>query len=198
MSMGRQQGMTLIELLIATAVMTIMAGMGFMAVYTLIEAADRIDDKERQLRKENIMMTQISRDVSLAISNQQGGAIGQDFQGDGLRFELTRFEQSLSPNWEQTDQPLGDVIQVAWYVRGGTLYRSQRPAVQKHNNQAWQTQAMLEIKYWHCEYLDFSGQWMPTWPLNGQVGQIPKQVKCRVTAEDDRVSQWLLTPWQAT
>ncbi len=190
--------MTLLELLIATAVMAIMAGMGYMAVYTLIEAADRIDEKERSLRQENIMMTQISRDVSLAISNQQGASLGQDFQGDGLRFELTRYEQTITPNWEQAEQTLGDVIQVAWYARGGTLYRAQRPVVQKHNNQAWQTQAMLDIKYWHCEYLDYAGQWMPTWPISGQIGQIPKQIKCRVTAVDERVSQWLLTPWQAT
>ena len=47
----KQVGMTLLELLIATAVLSIMAGMGFVGVNVMMEASIRIDKKERQRSK---------------------------------------------------------------------------------------------------------------------------------------------------
>ncbi len=198
---SRQAGMTLLELLIATMVLSIMAGMGFVGINALMEASVGIGKQERHLQKENAQLIMISQDVAAAISSKQFIQTNQtsDFTGDALRFELTRFEQSLLPATGTEEVALGDVIQVAWYVRNGTLFRSQRPVVQRNNSQAWVSQAMTEVKSWYCEYLSLSGQWQPNWPLqSADNGQLPRQVKCRVTALDGRDSDWLLTPWQET
>lgn len=198
-SSKKQVGMTLLELLIATAILSIMAGMGFIGINAMIEASARVDEKSRQLQKNNMVLTQINRDVASAVSSKLGGlnAVDSDFNGDGLRFDLIRFEQSILPTMEARIEALGDVVQVSWYVRNGQLFRAQRPLVQKHDSQAWQQQMMLEIKYWRCEYKSFTGQWLPKWPNKAdQRSQLPQQIKCRVTSLDDRESDWLLLPWQ--
>ncbi|WP_154222197.1 PulJ/GspJ family protein [Marinicella rhabdoformis] len=197
---NNQFGMTLLELLIATAILSIMAGMGFVGTKAMTEASTRVTEKSRQLQQVNLVLTQISRDVSLAVSSRSTGlaVTDSDFTGDGLRFELIRFEQALLPSVTDNEtEALGDVIQVAWYVRNGQMFRAQRPLVQKQNSQAWQQQAMQEVKYWRCEYKDFSGQWLPNWPGQATQGvQLPSQIKCRVTATDGRESDWIMVPWQ--
>lgn len=198
-SKKHQQGMTLLELLIATVIMAIMAGMGFIGINAMVEASSRVELKSRQVQQQSMVLTQVSRDVASAISSrQQVSQVSSDFTGDSTRFELTRFEQALLPGVSE-GQNMGDVIQVAWYLRNGQLFRSSRPSVQKNNSQAWRDQLMGEVKGWRCEYRDISGQWQPKWPNTpSEHVLLPKVIKCQVTAADGRVSDWQLVPWQAT
>lgn len=195
--MKHQSGMTLLELLIATAILAIMAGMGLLGIQSLIQAEQRISLQESEWRSRNMMAYRITQDVQMALSDQAGN--DSPLQGQSNRFELYRFQSALLPQDDQAQWPIDDVVQVAWYWRAGQLYRSTRPWLQRHDEQQWQAQVVAEVKQFRCEYLGFDGQISPQWPQANQALQgLPKQIKCLVVDDKDRRSNWVLTPWSGT
>ncbi len=195
--MKQQSGMTLLELLIATAILAIMAGMGLLGIQSLMLAEERVGQQESEWRSRNLMAFRITQDVQMALNEPQG--TDSPFSGQSNRFELMRFQSALMPHSDASQTPIHDVVQVAWYWRGGQLYRATRPWLQRHDEQQWQAQVMADIKQFRCEYKGFDGQVSPQWPQSNQALQaLPKHIKCQLVDDQERRSEWLLTPWSGT
>ncbi len=196
--MNKQQGMTLLELLIATVILAIMAGMGLFGIQSLISAEQRVTERQALWRSESMSLIQLTQDVQYAVT-ARGNDAGQNnvFTGTAQDFQLVRFRQSMVPGLSQVNKALSDVVQVSWYWRNGQLYRAQRPWLQNQDAQAWIEQPMGAVRQWRCEYQSLTGDWVPRWPQNDSSSQsLPKQLKCQVTMSGNRVSEWVLVPWQ--
>lgn len=195
--MKRCSGMTLLELLLATAILAIMAGMGLFGIQTLMRAEQGVQAKEAQWRTHNMTLVQMTQDVqfalSLPVTSQR-----QAFSGDALGFSLLKHQSHILPDDGQAKLGLAEMQSVQWRMINGQLTRGQSPWLQFREQN--RPQPYLPLKQMRCEYLDISSQWQPRWPISGgqSTASLPKQVKCRLTFDDERISDWVLIPWLST
>lgn len=198
----KQSGMTLLELLVAVALLSIIAVMAFASINTLVDAKQQMDDTAQRLNQENMVLELFSDDIQMATSQTLMTAItnSTDFTGEPQAIRLQRFNpyqavprQGLVNHLKER---VATVLDVRWFVRDSTWYRATRPAVSTEYA-PWQEQAMLPIRQIRCQYQTISGQLLDRWPPDSQqLSALPRSVRCRLTSDLDRQSDLIITPWQ--
>lgn len=198
----KQQGMTLLELLVAVALLSVIAVMAFSAIYTLTGAKQQMDEKITDLNQENMVFSLFSDDIKMAIGQQEtvNTADSLGFSGEPQALRLQRFNpyqavprQGLVNHLKQHP---ATVLDVRWFVRNKMWYRATRSAAST-NFAGWQEQAMLPLQQLRCQYQTMAGQLLDHWPpRQGQITALPRAVHCRTTSQHDRQSDMVITPWQ--
>lgn len=192
----RQSGMTLFEILIAVAVLSILATIGFIGIDSMLKAQQRIEQKNQQLNRQNVTFFMLQSDVFFAISsyNFKGTQKIADFSGSGSQFSLTRLAQIQLPEALQTPNQLGDVLRIRWSFYDGFLYREQISSVQRADTDRWQKQQMMPLKSWQCDYKNSNGQILHRWPNQTfEKSLLPKTISCQFRLIDERSGKIELT-----
>jgi general secretion pathway protein J len=116
----RARGFTLVELLVALAIMAMMAGLAWRALDGMIRARDQITQRSDETLAMQAALSQWGTDLDAVVETQLVNAV--DFDGRALR--LTRRDAT---------DPVAGVRVVAWTLRAGTQggrwLRWQSPAV---------------------------------------------------------------------
>lgn len=192
----QQSGMTLFEVLIAVAILAVLATIGFIGIDAMLKAQQRIDEKNRQLNRQNIALFMLQNDIFFAISsnNVKSGQKTADFSGSTTQFTLTRLAQIQLPEALQNPNQLGDVLKVRWSFYDGFLYREQLSAVQRSSVDRWQKQQMMPLQSWQCRYQNSSGSMLHNWPNNDlEKALLPEQISCKFRLSDEREGTIRLT-----
>jgi general secretion pathway protein J len=75
----RPRGFTLLEILVAVALLALLAAIGFRGLASILDAEDRVRAESRRWTETAAVMTQIGHDLSLAIERPEAGAAGELF-----------------------------------------------------------------------------------------------------------------------
>ena len=198
----KQQGMTLLELLVAVALLSIIAVISFTSIYTLTESKNHMDETVSRLNQENAAISLFNQDIKMAIGQQLSASADSTLQlvGDSQSLRLQRFNP-LQAVPRQTvvnhlKQHPASVLEVRWFVRDDTWYRATRSAASTPYA-PWQERVMMPLQQIRCQYQSISGQLLDRWPpRQGLSTALPRAVHCRITSQQNRQSDMIITPWQ--
>lgn len=197
----RQTGMTLIELLIATGILAILAGLAFLSLDNLIRAKQNIDQHVTSLNQFNRAIYQLQDDLQLAVSSQQFSALSTEFSGEAQRFQLYRYQapQATSRHLQNTSANLHQQLRrVTWQWLNGVLYRTESPALGASTGSALDGQAMLRLNRFFCEYRNEAGLAVSRWPATtAQNSRLPQGILCQLETEQGQLTELQITPWQS-
>ena len=204
----KQQGMTLLEVLVATGILVVISSMAFLSLDTLVKAKQSLQQTTEQLNQSNLAQFQLQNDIQMAITSNQALAVlpAPEFIADSQSITLLRYRNATVPNQrnkrdnnQSTRQRVSNqrLIRVRWYVRNNQWYRaSQSAAIPLRSNQ-WQERPMLAIKSLNCSYQNTAGLMQSIWPNSqSQNAQMPEMVQCQVQLANDQASVLKLVPWQ--
>lgn len=198
----KQQGMTLLELLIAVALMSVIAVMAFAGIFTLTTAHQQMDDTVHRLNRDNAALSLFQQDIKMALGQRLTAqpATTSGFTGDTGSVRLQRFNPAQAIPRQGMVNPVkqhpATVLSVRWFVRDRTWYRATRAAVST-DYAAWQEQPMMPLENIRCQYQAVGGGLLDRWPSReAPVGDLPVAVHCRITSEYNRLYELTLTPWQ--
>ncbi len=205
----KQQGMTLLELLVATGILAVISSMAFLSIDTLIKSKASLQLVTEELNQFNLAQFQLQNDIQMAITSNQVSAVttAPEFIANTQSITLLRYRNNTVVNTRAqrstVSQPThitnksSGLIRVRWYVRNDQWFRAIQSAASPLNSNQWQERPMLSLESLNCSYLDLNGIERSIWP-NSQLqnSQLPEMVSCQVIQDNGQKSVLKLVPWQ--
>lgn len=207
----KQQGMTLLEVLVATGILAIISSMAFLSLDNLVQSKQALDETNSKLNQFNLAQFQLQSDIQMAISSNQINAnlATPEFIGNSQSITLIRYQTALVPNQRaersntqsaKTNLNSQHLIRVKWYLLNNKLVRATQSAaipLNSINNNQWQVRDMFDLNLMNCSYQNSAGQLNSVWPnTNAQNTQLPEMVNCQIQASTGEESILKLVPWQ--
>lgn len=198
--LSQQQGMTLLEVLIATAILTIISALAFLSIDNMVKAKTTLNEHTEQLNLANLTYFLLQNDLQFAVSSQQSGIAEAEFVGNAQDFTLIRFkgQTATSSRISQSNKQLNQPLQkVRWYINDQHLTRAVMSAHEVGYGQSWQQRQLLKVKTFSCAYQNAAGNFDNQWPKQAhETALLPKSIQCLITTADDGVTEFNVTPWQ--
>lgn len=208
LNLAKQQGMTLLEVLVATGILVVISSMAFLSLDTLIQSKQSLQQITTELNQFNLAQFQLQNDIQMAVSSNQALPVlpTAEFIGDSQSITLLRFRTNTVVNQRNrknnSRQSIADVnntnlIRVRWYVRNDQWYRASQAAAKPLNSNQWQERSMLDLKSLRCSYQNKAGGQQSNWPNSQtQNAQLPEVINCQVQLDNGLESVLKLVPWQ--
>ncbi|GJM05903.1 MAG: hypothetical protein DHS20C09_18990 [marine bacterium B5-7] len=202
LNLSKQQGMTLLEVLVATAILAIISGLAFLSLDNLVKSKASLDAKTEELNQLNLAQFMFQNDLQMAISSQQTQVISeqQDFIGNSQIMTFLRYNNPQVANGRETrlsnalPKPM---IRVKWMIRNQQWVRATQNALSPLNSNQWQEQVMLELDSLNCSYQSRSGLMQTTWPnTRFENSQLPESIHCQIQSKNEQRSVLKIVPWQ--
>jgi general secretion pathway protein J len=195
---NRCAGFTLLEILIALFIFTILSFVLTSALRTVMNAQAGTEDKAERIRKLQMALLVISRDVEQAVNRPITNANGKEeaaFVGKIKSFEFTHagFANPTGALAHSTLQRTG----YTW--NENILFRLTWPVLdQAPETQAHKRILLMKVTEVRFQYLDKNGRFHDAWPLDGEGGsELPRGVRIYLTiAKWGKMSQLYLIPAQ--
>lgn len=177
--MKRAVGFTLIEVLVAVAIFTLVG----IASHRLLASAVRVDaqtrEQEQQLRQLLRAMSSLERDVEQTVErpvlDAAGGselAFWSDPDGQGLQWTRGGWSNPLGT-------PRAQLQRVRWYFDGKALQRQYWLVLDRADDTAPHSQlALQDVSAVQWRYLDRQGIWRTQWQAGGQA--LPRALEVRI------------------
>ncbi|MCF6300445.1 MAG: prepilin-type N-terminal cleavage/methylation domain-containing protein [Proteobacteria bacterium] len=200
MKIAGQQGMTLLEILLATALISIVATMAFVGLNSLIEARLATDERSDKINRLNLTLQMMRTDVQYAMTSLLDGQAraqlaAAEFTGANNGFTLQRYHRKLLKNNESSNN--GDVIQVKWHLRGKKLLRSTQSVLTPAYRYQWQDREMIELERFSCSYIGQNGLSVFSWPQTIlDRSQLPTSIKCQLQTTKQQTTELIMFPMQ--
>jgi len=198
----KQQGMTLIELLVAVALLSIIAVMAFASIFTLTESKQQMQETVRRLNQDNAAIGLFNQDIKMAIGQQVSVNVDNSLRlvGDTQSLRLQRFNPFKAVPRQAVvnyvKQQPATILDIRWFLRDEKWYRATRSAAST-SYAPWQERVMMPVRQIRCQYQSLSGQLLDHWPpRQGPPTALPSAVHCRITSQHNRQSDLIITPWQ--
>ncbi|MCU7959496.1 MAG: type II secretion system minor pseudopilin GspJ [gamma proteobacterium symbiont of Bathyaustriella thionipta] len=188
MSTQREQGFTLLELLIAMSIFAILAAMGYVGLQQMIRASEQNAQAGQQLQRLQKAMFWLTSDVAQILPRPVRDRFG-DTQAallldvsDGTRLSLTR-AHAISQQSSASD----GLQRVNWWLQDGQLMRQYRNQLDVADQPAGQPKVLLQgVQSFEVRVLD--ERWTFGWPLNdGEEQRLPRAIE--ITLELDHLGQ---------
>jgi general secretion pathway protein J len=184
MLVKRTSGFTLLEVLIALFIFTIVSMMMVGGLHTVMTAQSGTDRSAERLRELQIVLIRMSRDVEQIVNRPVKNNAGQDnpaFQGTPRGFAFTHGGRS-----QQANQAQG--LQRAEYIWSGSgLWRMAWEVLDQAANSQKPGQRLLigKITEARFEYLDDKNAFQANWPAAGNSAQpLPRAIRISLTIAD--------------
>lgn len=180
-----QYGFTLLEILIALFIFTILSMILVNALHNVINVQSRTERSAERLRNLQMSLVIMSRDIEQTVNRPILNTAGKEepaFQGTSHGFIFTHTGLANPTGMlaksalERTQYSWSDHVlsRITWAVL------DEAPSSQSHTRQL-----LTEVDEAHFEYLDKEGRFQNTWPLQGDSSQIlPRAVRVYLTIEN--------------
>ena len=188
----RQQGMTLLELLVAMTLMVIISAISYASLNGLIDAKIHTDAVAKNLRSELLTSQQINKDFHSFINRK-----GRDQQGNPTE-SITGSYSSIQFNRNGHANPLNqnrsELQTIQWFVRDNILYRRSLDMLDMGSFPKWQERKYLDnVETLNIYYFNSIGQESRTWPINNNPNSI-REIQFNIIMQDETVFKYWLTP----
>ncbi|MCB1746759.1 MAG: type II secretion system minor pseudopilin GspJ [Gammaproteobacteria bacterium] len=187
MSNTRQAGLTLLEILVATALFSIVAGAGYSALDQGLRVRARLDAERSRWQALDGLMNLLERDLSavVAVARRDAQSGGEPlFRGDpggegARRTEFLRFTRRVHPGLRQ-EAPASPLQRVAWRWDDGVLERASWPRLDQPRGAAADAWPLLQgVDEVRLRFLAADGNWSRRWGEPGSVSvqALPRAVE---------------------
>jgi general secretion pathway protein J len=192
------RGFSLVELLVAVAVLAVLASVSFRGLNSVLDAETGVAAETRRWNEFAIVTSHLGRDLSLAVARPVrdgsggdrpalsvrpgSGAAGADA---GAQLALTRLGDTEGAG------ATGELRRVAWRLRAGTLEYLAWPAVDAATGALPAVSTVLEnVADFQVRALGDDGLWYGVWPARGRGEGLPRAVEIQfLLAGGARVSR---------
>ena len=179
-----QRGFSLVELLVAMAVLAMLASISFRGLSSVLDAEAHVRLETRRWNDVAVVISNMGRDLSLAVArpvrDSAGGtgaglvmgSLKDDAQG---QLVITR----LGDNDSASSQ--SDLRRVGYRLRARTLEYLVWPAVDLAPDAVPAVSPVLEdVTELRLRALDQGGSWMSVWPAGGQTNTLPRAIEAQI------------------
>lgn len=198
--MKKEQGFTLIEILIALAVFAILATLTSSAMYYAFNTRARVTEQANRLNTLQLALTLIQRDTEQAVLRDVRGNemhIFSAFVGEPHYFELTR-GGIINPNG---DEKRSSLKRIAFLCRDSNLIRRTWDILDTTDRKNVRDKVILD-NLLNCKfaYLNRNLQVLPEWHANAiqqnqRAEPLPQAIQFNLTLKDwDKMSFLFIIP----
>lgn len=187
----RARGFSLVEMLVAVAVLAVLASVSFRGLNSVLDAETGVAAETRRWNELAIVTSHLGHDLSLAVARPVrdgsgrdrpalsvrqasgvSGATGAAGVDAGAQLALTRLGDAEGAS------ATGELRRVAWRLREGTLEYLVWPAVDAATGALPTVSAVLEnVADLQVRALGDDGLWYGVWPARGRGEGLPRAVE---------------------
>jgi general secretion pathway protein J len=190
---GKRSGFTLLEVLIAIAIVALLALMGYRALSALSESESRLSAEATRWRTLDLFFARLEADLREAVPRPaRSGAAREaawlaavDAAGNGaLAFSRAGPDFAIDPG--SVGQRLG------YRLRNGSIEVLYWPGYDRPRNGEPAAYALLSgVTQFRLSYLTGTGIWVDSWPIGGEA-DLPRATRVMVTlASGEEIERWL-------
>jgi general secretion pathway protein J len=172
------RGFTLLELLVAVAVLAVLAAISFRGLGAILGAERHIEAEARRWGDVSLFLEQMGRDLSLAIARPVRDEAGREQSALILGEGLIVFSRLAEPA-EGVSQ--GGLRRVGYRLREGALEYLVWPAIDSAPGAAPIASPILEnVADFRLRALDRTGAPATLWPLGSDARTLPRAVEAQI------------------
>jgi general secretion pathway protein J len=190
---AKRSGFTLLEVLIAIAIVALLALMGYRALSALSESESRLSAEATRWRTLDLFFARLEADLREAVPRPaRSGAAREaawlaavDAAGNGaLAFSRAGPDFAIDPG--SIGQRLG------YRLRNGSIEVLYWPGYDRPRNGEPAAYALLSgVTQFRLSYLTGTGIWVDSWPIGGEA-DLPRATRVMVTlASGEEIERWL-------
>jgi general secretion pathway protein J len=190
---AKRSGFTLLEILIAIAIVALLALMGYRALSALSESESRLSAEATRWRTLDLFFARLEADLREAVPRPaRSGAAREaawlaavDAAGNGaLAFSRAGPDFAIDPG--SVGQRLG------YRLRNGSIEVLYWPGYDRPRNGEPAAYALLSgVTQFRLSYLTGTGIWVDSWPIGGEA-DLPRATRVMVTlASGEEIERWL-------
>ncbi|MBL4761926.1 MAG: type II secretion system minor pseudopilin GspJ [Gammaproteobacteria bacterium] len=191
----RQRGFTLIEVLIAVAIMTIVSVMAFTSLGFITSSQEYIGLKQSQVAALQYTYQMIKQDTQQSIARTVRDQLGSKQGGfktsyDDVFLSITRLGRSNPANLSRSELQF-----INYQLKDGQLTRFTHPTI----NSAADSLGIpltfdLELEEVSVRFLDSEGRWHTSWPVSATPAlatTLPVLTEWKIQTTDQKNFRWL-------
>ena len=189
-----RRGFTLVELLVAMAVLAMLAAVSFRGLSSILEAEAHVQSETRRWNDVAVVIAQMGRDLSLAVPRPVRGSAGQVLAAviisgpsDETRGQIvvTRLGDSDSASSRSGLRRIG------YRLRAGILEYLLWPAADSAPEAIPSANPVLEnVADLQLRALAQDGSWSAVWPVGPQANALPRAVEAQIVlAGGERITR---------
>ncbi len=189
-----QCGFTLVELLVAMAVLAVLASVSFRGMNSILEAEAHVRSETRHWNDVAVVIAHMGRELALAVPRPV-----RDGAGDVLAaMTLGRVSDEIQSQLVVTRlgdgdgaSSQGELRRIGYRLRAGILEYLVWPAIDSAPNSAPSVHPLLEdIADLQLRALRQDGSWTSAWPADQQANALPRAVEAQIVlAGGKRISR---------
>lgn len=114
--MIKNRGFTLVELLVATSLLTMLMGAGLAVLTAGTRAAAKAERYNKMVRRGQAALQAMSNDIRAAVEHDEVYLVSLDVQEEGMDADTIDFITAIRPRMYQEDQPATGRCEVGYYI----------------------------------------------------------------------------------
>lgn len=193
------KGLTLIELLVAIAIFSLMAGAGYIGLDQGLSVEKKLKTESLHWRRLESVYTLMQTDLNQAIKRVPKVS-------SGAEFAFTGYGQGSTDNGDllygfnrggQTsflDRATNPYQYVSYYLSDGTLYRSVQSFINASEDTTTAYPILSEVNKINMSYLISSNTWTDGWPQSPNPADptaLPRAVRVNLVLANNNAYEWI-------